>query len=246
MPGTKLEPPPPAPGVASRRGLLVGAAAIVIATALLAFYFLGGKDSGQKAVPPATTAKGPEATAKPRYDMGYPPLPPPAAGELTAPLPSSGPAAACGETCFCADGSQPCQAHRACASGPCGGLLEKRAWRLRLGGLMLKDQTDIDSDTTVCFNATGAREQVCTTLREVRGASCASGTGIHVTTDQIISTGLDIDVRVPGASGKLIGRAAGAAYKFVTNREMCNGIRFGGPKFSGGQVQQVSFYLDDI
>lgn len=154
----------------------------------------------------------------------------------------------CGGRCICSKTPSTCGVGRQCAPGACSEALPSKEWRLRLGALSLKGQPKDGPDgaTAVCVRASGKKEEVCTTVSELRSSDCASGTGLRVTSEQLLGPGLDIEVRTARRGGEVIDRARGAAYKFMVQRDLCLGVRFGGAKFEGAKVEQVSFYLDEI
>lgn len=151
----------------------------------------------------------------------------------------------CGARCFCAS-TDPCASGRTCAPGGCSDEMGKGKWRLRLGGLAMAEQppNGLDGDTKVCVRVTGQGEPVCTTLKQTRGPKCTDAPRLQVTTELLLEPGLDIDI-FDGA-GHAIASARGAAYKFMTDRELCLGLRFGKTKFTGKQsVDRIWFFLDD-
>jgi hypothetical protein len=205
----------------------------------------------------------PEAAQPPRPQPASPPSTPRPAERASGPRPVPGdprsqythdlgppmptePDGPCGNRCACASTSDPCQSNRTCTPGTCTDPMEKKAWRMRLGALKLAKEPPggLADDAAVCVKPAGSREQTCTTFKQVKAKGCAAGTGLRVTTDQLTGAGVDIEVR--DAERNVIAQAEQASYKFLTDRELCLGVRFGGSKFTGKQpVEMITFYLDE-
>lgn len=154
------------------------------------------------------------------------------------------PTTPCGNACFCGANADPCASRRQCAAGDCADALARQSWRVRLGGLRLNGASEPDGEVRVCTRVHGRREESCASLRETRGAGCSGGARLPASTEQLLDPGLDITIYDP--QGQLLASASGAAYKFLTSREMCTGLRFGPGKFTGKtRVELLWFYLDD-
>jgi hypothetical protein len=166
------------------------------------------------------------------------------APQLPPPEEEPGKKPPCDGNCFCGANADPCASKRQCASGGCADNLAKQSWKLRLGGLRLNGSSEPDGEIRVCVRRSGQREESCASLREARGPTCSGGARLPVTTEQLLDPGLDIDIY--DAQGQKLASSQGAAYKFLTSREMCTGVRFGGSKFTGKtRVELLWFYLDD-
>ncbi|MCS6898620.1 MAG: hypothetical protein NZX77_02470, partial [Polyangiaceae bacterium] len=176
-----------------------------------------------------------------------PPSPPPTTYPAVSmtPTPPSESEQRCGTACFCgAAADDPCGPKRVCGRGACGDDLVKQSWRVRLGGLKLEGSSEPDGEIRVCSRVHGKREEACASLKETRKPTCTGGARLLATTEQLLESGLDIDIY--DAQGQLLASARRAAYKFMTVREMCNGMRFGPSKFTGAKrVELIWFYLDD-
>jgi hypothetical protein len=153
----------------------------------------------------------------------------------------------CEGRCFCGPAADPCQSGRTCTTGQCDAPLGKKRWRLRLGGLKTVNEppNGIDGDTTVCVGRAGKGAPYCASLRVTKGDRCGGGQGLEISTDELLAPGLDVVIR--DAQGRQMAQGAGLAYKFMNERELCTGLRFGGPKFTGPVgVERVWFYLDEV
>jgi hypothetical protein len=231
---------------ASRFSRLLAAlgVALALAVGLYLLFF-----SGQERHP--TTPAAAAATVVPGPTNGqvnYPHLTskqfPQGASSGTAATPEDVP---CGGNCACGPAADRCQAGRTCTAAQCDSPLDKKRWRLRLGGLKTKDEppNGLDGDTTVCVSRTGKGAPYCASLRVTKGDKCGGGQGLEASTDELLDPGLDIVIRSP--QGKVMARGTGLAYKFLNQRELCNGLRFGGTKFSGTtDIERVWFYLDEV
>jgi hypothetical protein len=151
----------------------------------------------------------------------------------------------CGTACFCgAAADDPCGARRTCGKGACADELGKQPWRVRLGGLKLQGASEADEELRVCIKIHGQREEACASLKETRKPACTGGARLSATTEKLLDPGLDVDIR--DAQGQTVASARGVAYKFLTAREMCNGMRFGPGKFTGPRrVEELRFFLDE-
>lgn len=185
----------------------------------------------EPSIPPPLIPPSPPTTAYPAVSL--------------TPTPLSEAEQRCGTSCFCGVAADdPCGPKRVCGKGACGDDLGKQGWRVRLGGVKLEGSSEPDGETRVCVKVHGKREEACAALKETRKPTCAGGARLAATTEQLLESGLDIDIY--DGQGQLLASARQAAYKFMTVREMCNGMRFGPGKFTGQKrVELIWFYLDD-
>jgi hypothetical protein len=230
---------------ASRVSRILAALGVALALAVGLYLLLY---SNQERRPPAAVAVTPGPT---NGQVNYPHLKaqdfPQGAASASAGQPRLPGDPPCGGKCSCGPTADPCQSGRTCTTGQCDSPLGQKRWKLRLGGLKIVDEppNGIDGDTTVCVSRAGKSAPYCASLRVTKGDRCGGGQGLETSTEELLAAGLDVVIR--DAQGKVMARGASLAYKFMNERELCTGIRFGGTKFTGPVgVDRVWFYLDEV
>jgi hypothetical protein len=222
---------------------LLGLGLLVLA--VTGFLLLGRSEFQPKdaaSVGPGASASSNRRPA-PLPSIGYPYGDPPRTVPRGAAAASASQVAECGSACACIN-AQPCKRSRKCAGGPCDATIRPDdRFRLRLTSVQMRDidPASVDADTKVCVRVVGAATRACTTVREMRKDPCSEGTPLEVTAGAIVDPGLEVEIT---AGGKLVGRGAHLAYKSLSQREACIGIRFGGTKLTG-DVTELGFFLDE-
>lgn len=144
-----------------------------------------------------------------------------------------------------------CASGLTCIPGACTAILPRgERWELRVSYVSGGSITDVcQSDWVsafVCLRSTGTEDWTCLSLAD----SCANNghgqQGATVTTEDLTTRGLDIEVRRGSAEGSIVASRSNARYAGgIMTRALCTGLKFDHLKGSPGiDIDSVAFFLE--
>lgn len=125
-----------------------------------------------------------------------------------------------------------CPSRLTCIPGACTTLLAPgETWEIHAsyvaGGTIHNDCQPPYIAAAACLRPTGTVDWTCLSIAEACAHEGRSEQSLAVTTDDLVTRGLDIEVRDGGAGGQVIARRYGARYAHgVTRRALCSGLKF--------------------